>query len=108
MRTFSTALRILSPRPSLFGTASIKTRGVETSDGVDLHIFDTERPLPKRLPRFQVLNSIKLECIGHLIKNSFSNFQSLGGKLVNFVFRLEETRSAMKIGTMAGEKNVQD
>ena len=58
---------------------------------VDLHIFQTAHPRPKWLPCFQVLNPVELERVRHLVKNSFSNLQSLSGQLVNFVFRLEET-----------------
>src|SRR2546423_5198427 len=59
---------------------------------VDLDIFQTEHPRPKWLACFQVLNPIELERVRYLAKNSFGNFQSLSGELVNFVFRLEETR----------------
>jgi mannose-1-phosphate guanylyltransferase len=59
--------------------------------GVDLHVFDTKSALPKRLLRFQVFYSVKLERIGHFIKNAFGYLQTFTGEFVHLVFRLEET-----------------
>jgi mannose-1-phosphate guanylyltransferase len=59
--------------------------------GVDLHVFDTKSALPKRLSRFQVFYSVKLERIGHFIENAFGYLQTFTGEFVHLVFRLEET-----------------
>jgi len=59
-----------------------QNKGRRNISGIDLHVFDTKSALPKRLARFQVFYSIKLECIGHFIENTFANFQSLGRKFV--------------------------
>src|SRR6476660_4599672 len=68
-----------------------RNKGRRNIGGVDLHVFDTKSALPKRLARFQVFNSIELERIGHFIENAVGYFEPLRRKLVNFVFRLEET-----------------
>ena len=68
-----------------------QNKGGRNVRSVDLHVFDTKSALPKRLARFQVFHSVKLERIGHFTENTFGNFQSLGRKFVYFAFRLEET-----------------
>ena len=106
MRTFSTAFRILSPSPIFFGTASIKTKGVETS-AVLICTFSTPKARSQKGWRVsKSFHPIKLERIGHFIENAFGNFQSLTGEFVNFVFRLEETGERDEDRDDGGRENV--
>src|SRR5207248_7488822 len=43
--------------------------------GTDVDIFDAENALPKRLASFQILHAIKLEGIGHFVKDALANLQ---------------------------------
>ena len=83
-----------------------QNKGRRNIGGIDLHVFDAESALPKRLARFQVFHPIKLERIGHFIENAFGNFQSLTGEFVNFVFRLEETGERDEDRHDGGRENV--
>ena len=68
-----------------------QNKGRRNVGGVNLHVFDATSAGPKRLARFQVFHSVKLERISHFTENALRYFQTFSGEFVNFVFRLEET-----------------
>src|SRR4030095_225740 len=63
---------------------------------VEPDVFNSAKPIKKRLPPLDVLDPIKLERVGHFAQHSFGCFQPLRRHFINRAFRLEITLTGDK------------
>jgi hypothetical protein len=73
---------------------------------IHLYVLNSDHARQKRLPRLDIFYAVQFQCVGDLAEYPVANFQPLGRKFINFVFRLEITSQGKKYRDNQKQKDV--